>query len=235
MKTAQGVSHSMIRKSCFVRFCTVFFILFLIGGCAGVKPKPQPEAGSGQYCSGGQCVDQSIVRIYPKEQIRTGEKQVPTTFNGLTAAEWFKKAVALWNGKKYSNPGKAVEYLANAIGLKPDYADAYYSRGFAYYELGKYKAAVRDYDKAVSLHPDDAMTYNNRGKAYAKLRKYNQAINDFNEAIRLQPSDVNAYNNRAFAYLLQGNKKSGCLDARTACNMGLCIVIKWAQRKGYCP
>lgn len=221
--------------SFFVRVYAVFIIVLLIGGCAGVKPKPQPEAGSGQYCSGGQCVDQSTVRIAPKEQAGTGEKQAPTIFNGLTAAEWFKKAVALWNGKKYMNSGKAIEYLSNAINLKTDYADAYYSRGYAYYEIGKYKAAVRDYDKAISLDPSDAMTYNNRGKAYAKLRKYDQAIKDFNESIRLQPSDVNAFNNRAFAYLLQGNKKAGCRDARTACNMGLCIVIKWAQRKGYCP
>ena len=225
----------MTGKIYLVRVCTVFLIIFFIGGCAGVKTKPQPEAGSGQYCSDGQCVEQSTVRIAPRDQIKAEEKKGPQTYNGLTAAQWFKKAVALWNGKKYVNPAKAVEYLTNAVNLNPDYADAYYSRGFAYYELGKYKAAVRDYDKAIRLHSDDAIAFNNRGKAYAKLRKYDQAINDFNEAIRLQPSNVNAYNNRAYAYLLQGNKKAGCRDARKSCDMGLCIVIKWAQRKGFCP
>jgi tetratricopeptide (TPR) repeat protein len=224
----------MIGKLYLVRICTVFLIVILVGGCSGVKTRQQPDAQDGQYCSDGQCMDQSLVRIYPKDQIKTEEKQVPQTYNGLTAVQWFKKAVALWNGKKYINTGKAIEYLTNAINLKPDYADAYYSRGFAYYELGKYKIAVRDYDKAIGIHPDDAIAYNNRGKAYAKLRQYNPAIKDFNEAIRLQPSDVNAYNNRAFAYLLQGNKKSGCDDARKACDMGLCIVMKWAQHKGYC-
>lgn len=217
-----------------MRICTVFLIIFLMGGCAGVKTKPKPEARGSQYCSGGQCVDQSVVPITPKEQIKAEEKQGPPVLNGLTAAQWFKKAVSLWNGKKYTNPKKAIEYLTNAITLKPDYADAYYSRGFAYYDLGQYKTAINDYDKAISLHPDDAIAYNNRGKAYAKLRQYNQAIEDFNKSIQLQPDDVNAYNNRAFAYLLRGNQKSGCRDAQKACDMGLCIVIKWAKNKGYC-
>lgn len=218
-----------------IRICTVFLVIFFIGGCSGVKTKQRPEARGGQYCSGGQCVDQNVVQVSPKDKIKTEEKQAPPVYEGLTAAQWFKKAVALWNGKKYTNPKRAVEYLTNAINLKPDYDDAYYSRGFAYYDLGKYKNAINDYNKAIILHPNDAIAYNNRGKAYAKLRQYNQAIEDFNKAIQIQPDDVNAYNNRAYAYLLQGNKKSGCIDARKACDKGLCIVIKWAQSKGYCP
>jgi tetratricopeptide (TPR) repeat protein len=229
----------MFLNSYFVRVCTVFLIVFLIG-CSGIKTKQQlnkeTDSKGGRICNDGQCVNLGIAQVSPNDQGHTKkfEQQIQQTFQGLTATDWFKKAVALWNGKKYINSKKAIEYLDNAIKLNPDYADAYYSRGFAYYDLGQYDPAIRDYNKAIRLQPKDAIAYNNRGKAYAKLSQYKQAINDFNEAIHLQPADVNAYNNRGFAYLLMGNKKMGCRDAQKACDMGLCIVLKWAKRKGYC-
>jgi hypothetical protein len=34
-----------------------------------------------------------------------------------TATDWFKKASALWDGGKFTNPKKAIEYLNNAIKL----------------------------------------------------------------------------------------------------------------------
>ena len=151
-----------------------------------------------------------------------------------TAADSFYRALALWDEGKYIDPEKAIEYLNNAIRLKPDYADAYYLRGFAYDDLENHQRAIIDYSEAIRLSPDDAIAYNNRGKDYAKLGHNKLAIKDFNEAIRLQPDYVNAYNNRGYAYLLQGNNELGCRDAQKACAMGLCIVLEWANLKGYC-
>ena len=83
-----------------------------------------------------------------------------------TAADWFDKAQALGDGEKYTNPEKAIEYLNNAIKLKPDDALAYNNRGAAYAELGQYQRAIEDYNKAIRLKPEDALAYNNRGLAY---------------------------------------------------------------------
>jgi tetratricopeptide (TPR) repeat protein len=181
-------------------------------------------------------VNPSIAQIPPKNRDHTEklEEQFQQSYQGLTATDWFKKAVALWNGEKYTAPKKAIEYLNNAIRLQPDYADAYYSRGFAYDDLNQYQNSIKDYNKVIDLKPHEAIAYSNRGKAYVKLGHNQLAINDFNEAIRLQPDYVNAYNNRGFAYLLQGNKKLGCRDAQKSCAMGLCTLLKWAKRKGYC-
>ena len=66
--------------------------------------------------------------------------------------------------KKYISSKKAIEYLNNAIRLQPDYADAYYSRGFAYCDLGQYQSAIKDYNKAIRLKPNDAIAYSNRGR-----------------------------------------------------------------------
>ena len=128
------------------------------------------------------------------------KKEFQKVSQGLTAVDWVNKALSLWNGKKYTNPEKAIEYLNNAIKLQPDYADAYGNRGNAYGNLGQQQRAIEDYNEVIRLQPDYAYAYNNRGFAYYGLGQYKRAIEDFNEAIRLQLDDVLAYNNRGNAY-----------------------------------
>jgi len=140
-------------------------------------------------------------------------------------------------GNAYADLGqyqRAIEDYNEAIRLKPDFIFAYINRGDAYYGLGLYQRAIEDCNKAIRIKPDNSIAYSNRGKAYAKLGQYQRAIEDCNEALRLQPANVNAYNNRALAYLLQGNIDYGCRDAQKTCAMGLCKVMEWAKRKGYC-
>ena len=82
------------------------------------------------------------------------------------AVVWFNKANALWDGQKYTDQKKAIGYLNNAIKLQPDYAQAYYNRGNAYYGLGLYKRAIKDYNETIRLKPKDIDAYYNRGNAY---------------------------------------------------------------------
>ena len=151
-----------------------------------------------------------------------------------TAADWFDKAQALGDGEKYTDPEKAVEYLNNAIKLKPEDALAYNNRGAAYAELGQYQRAIEDYNEAIRLKPEDALAYNNRGIAYSELGQYQRAIEDYNKAIRLKPEDALAYNNRGLAYLIQGNSKLGCPDEQKACTLGDCKLLEFTKGKGLC-
>jgi hypothetical protein len=50
---------------------------------------------------------------------------------GEMAADWLDKTNALWDasGGKFTDPKKAIEYLNNAIKLKPDYVEAYNNTG----------------------------------------------------------------------------------------------------------
>jgi tetratricopeptide (TPR) repeat protein len=138
--------------------------------------------------------------IAGKQSSKQLEKEFKQASQGLTAADWFYKANALWDGRKFADPKKAIEYLSNAIKLQPDAANPYVNRGLVYHELGQYRRAIEDYSEAIRLKPDDAGAYNNRGNAYSKLGKYQDAIKDFNEAIRLKPDLAMAYHNRGLAY-----------------------------------
>ena len=59
----------------------------------------------------------------------------------------------------------AIADLDQAIRLKPDFADAYFSRGLAYSDKGDYDRAITDFDQAIRLKPDAAYAYNGRGIA----------------------------------------------------------------------
>ena len=83
-----------------------------------------------------------------------------------TALDWINKAHLLWDGGKYTDPGKAIEYLNNAVGLHPYDAIAYNDRGLAYANLGDFQSAIEDYDQAIRLKPDYADAYDNRGTVY---------------------------------------------------------------------
>jgi len=83
-----------------------------------------------------------------------------------TASDWLEKEKALWDGKQYTDPKKAIEYLNNAIKLEPNNAETYTKRGAAYISLGQYKKAIEDLSKAISLKQDYDSAYNNRGGAY---------------------------------------------------------------------
>ena len=151
-----------------------------------------------------------------------------------TAVDWFNKSRQLWDGKKYTNPQKALEYLNNAIKLQPNNNETYNNRGTAYYNLGQYQMAIEDFNKAISLKQDNDKAYNNRGTAYFNLGQYPPAIEDFNRAISLKKDFVDAYNNRGVVYLIYGNKKLGCRDVRKACELGNCKILEEAKGKGLC-
>jgi tetratricopeptide (TPR) repeat protein len=117
---------------------------------------------------------------------------------GYTALDWVNKANELSDGKKYTDPLKAIEYLNNAIKLQPNDAEIYYNRGVAYDNLGQYKRAIKDYNQAIILKPDYAEAFYNRGTINNTIGQYQRAIEDFNETIRLNPNDAEAYLGRGF-------------------------------------
>jgi tetratricopeptide (TPR) repeat protein len=102
-----------------------------------------------------------------------------------TAVDWIKKADTLWDGKKYTNPKKAIEYLTHVIKLKPREAGAYYNRAIAYTQLGQYKRSVADYDQAIRLQPVMLQAYINRGATHLDHGNKKQGCLDAKQACRL--------------------------------------------------
>ena len=144
------------------------------------------------------------------------KKEFQDASQGLTAVDWVDKANALWDGAKFTDPKKAIEYLNEAIHLQPDYAEAYNNRGNAYTNPGQHQRAIQDFNEAIRLKPDFAYAYGNRGNAYKSLGQHQRAIQDYDTVIRLEPDDAGAYNNRGIAYTNLGQKQRAIQDYNEA-------------------
>ena len=79
----------------------------------------------------------------------------------------------------------AIADLNQALQLKPDEANFYDSRGFAYAGKKDYDRAIADYNQALKLKPDADYTYYHRGIVYRALGDRLQAIADFRKALEL--------------------------------------------------
>jgi len=63
----------------------------------------------------------------------------------------------------------AIQDFTQAIGVNPNFADAYVSRGEARVALEDYQAAVADFDLALRLEPNNADAFEGRAEARAGL------------------------------------------------------------------
>ncbi len=81
--------------------------------------------------------------------------------------------------------GEAIAHYDRAIGLEPDFAEAYTNRCGAYFGLGKYEQATADCTRGVDLDPGHGSAFYNRGVVLAKKGEYAKAWQDVQEAQRL--------------------------------------------------
>ncbi len=82
----------------------------------------------------------------------------------------------------------AISSYTQAIKLNPEVEAPYYQRANAYFQIGNYKAAIKDYTEVININTgrldsSDA-AYLNRARAYEKLGKKQKAISDLTKYIR---------------------------------------------------
>ena len=80
---------------------------------------------------------------------------------------------------------KALEYIKQAVSLKPDDGFIRDSLGWAYYKLGQYDRAVAELEKAVELAAEDATIYEHMGDAYLKAGKKKMALKSYEKSYEL--------------------------------------------------
>ena len=70
-----------------------------------------------------------------------------------------------------ANISHAIADYNEAISLKPDYAEAYYNRGNAYYKLDQYQQAIEDYNKAIYLETKLCSSLQQQGECHIYLKE----------------------------------------------------------------
>lgn len=96
-------------------------------------------------------------------------------------------------------PEKGVGLIAQAIAVKPDFAEAHYNLGNALLSLGRAGEALASFDRALQLTPRDPQYHFERGNALKDLGRLDEALSSYDAAIRLSPGYAEAHNNRGIA------------------------------------
>jgi Flp pilus assembly protein TadD len=94
----------------------------------------------------------------------------------------------------------AIQSFTKAIGLRPNFAPAYFSRGVAHQNLEQNEAAVQNYSEAIRLAPDMAPAFAARGVCLVRLQREPDALVDFQHALQLKPDLASALNGRGGVY-----------------------------------
>ncbi len=142
------------------------------------------------------------------------------------AEEYFHSGVKAQQRGQYS---EAIQDFTKAIKLKPDYAEAFYSRGRTYDLQGEHDRAIQDFTKAIELKPDYAEAYHIRGLAYHSQGEHGRAIQDSTKAIELNPDYANIYYVRGLLELTFKKWKKAKLDLTVAKDAGLDIVALFSR------
>jgi tetratricopeptide (TPR) repeat protein len=121
---------------------------------------------------------------------------------------------------KAGRSAEAIPYFDKAIKLNPDFFHHYFMRGYAFFNLQNYNAALKDFNKAAILDSTFAETYMDRACTYAVMQDFDKAILDFDKAIALDPENMLKYANRGHAKFNMGDNEGACNDWRKAAELG---------------
>jgi len=145
------------------------------------------------------------VPVTPQQQDRYNQE-----IGKLTWLDYAKKGNILHISHDYQG---TVDAFSESIKLNPKMPEAYLGRGSAYWKMGHYQLAIKDYDKAIELDSTNVwLAYLARAAVYADMKDFTQAINDFTKAMELNPKSPVPYFHRGAAYVTIGNYQQAIKD-----------------------
>jgi len=123
-------------------------------------------------------------------------------FNTILETKSFEELIKVIKNKADES---YIEYLKKVIELRPDYVDAYYNLGSAYYGIDNNKL-IEYYKKGAELEPDSVDGYYVLGFAYSFfLQEYDIAIDYLKKAAELKPDSIDTYFTLGDIYYAKGD------------------------------
>jgi tetratricopeptide (TPR) repeat protein len=99
---------------------------------------------------------------------------------------------------------EAIVQFQIALQIKPDYAEAFYNLGNAYFAQGHVDKAISHLEKAVEISPDYVDAHNNLGHILLAQGQLDKAIAHFKKAVEVNPDHTEAHYNLANALWRRG-------------------------------
>lgn len=111
----------------------------------------------------------------------------------------------------------ALDYLKNALEVRPESQEAKYAIGMYQQEHEMYNEAMKTYTDAIKMHPNFREAHYNLGYVLMYyLQLYRDATHHFTDAIEVDPRYYQAYYNRGYCFELMGDVNNAAKDYRKA-------------------
>lgn len=117
--------------------------------------------------------------------------------------EIYSQAVGKSHAGEYQ---AAIQDFSRVIEINPNFAEAYYGRGLANFDLGNREEAIADYTQALAINPNYIDAYLGRGIAKFAVGDILGTIADANQIITINSNYAPAYKLLGNAYRQQNNQ-----------------------------
>jgi tetratricopeptide (TPR) repeat protein len=108
-------------------------------------------------------------------------------------------------------------------------ARAFFLRGVAYAQLGRFQRAIRDYGEAIRIVPQYPMALNNRADAWLRLGEPAQGLADIEQALAVNPQEPLYNTTRGEIAQAIGDRDGAIRDHEAALALGGVKFIKFYQ------
>ena len=99
--------------------------------------------------------------------------------------------------------------------------------GLALKEHGRFKEAIRAYNKALTIEPNFAEAYNNIGNALKDQSKLKEAIKAYSKALLIKPNYAEAYNDLGITLNVEGRSKDAIKSYKQAIKIKSDFIDAW--------
>jgi len=106
-----------------------------------------------------------------------------------------------------------------------DSAVACFSKGLNYYDQGRWREAIKAFERAALAEPDYHLAYFALGITYSRLELWDEALTSFAKAVALSPYHAESYLGLGVAYTVLGRDS----DALEVCRKAVQIKPEYAQ------
>jgi len=106
----------------------------------------------------------------------------------------------------------ASEVFSECIRRHQNEAYAFYGRGVAQSEIGKYQLAIEDLGEAIRLDPNISEAHFSLGACFSTVGRLRDSITAFSECLRLDPEHPSALLSRGTTYALFGQREAALVD-----------------------
>lgn len=165
-----------------------------------------------------------------KQSIETLNEAIKINeFNQLIPILFFYRGVSNAKVKDFK---AAVQDYTKAINVNPRKSKYVYHRGLAYFELGDYENAKKDFQTTLSIDGANADLYVKLAFLKQQENDLKGAIEDYSKAIKINPKFAAPYYYRGLIYLQVLLHDKACADLKKAADLGHPLALR--QYDKYC-